>query len=238
MASPCDYLKAPPYIGIDTPASLACKAAQGQAGKVDDALVKDQTVALSQLIKEAGFTGRDALIMRAIVFAESGADPSAKNPAPCSDKGDHAVGLAQVCTPMHMSEKDALDPRKNLAKSYDLYIGRGKKFTDWATYNDGAYRGHLGKDARIKVDSRSLTSEVLDAGGGIVDKALGPLDELAAAFLSPDFYARLGKGGLGIIFVVVGVGALALIALQPVARTASKVTATGKLASKIGRPIG
>src|SRR4051812_37341852 len=104
-------LPIPPIIGL--PGAVAKNAPKAAA----------KTVALSALIHDywpPGETTKEGdaadKVAQGLVWAESSADPNAKNDQPCSNQGDHAVGLLQICTPMHMTEAAARNPRKNLAK--------------------------------------------------------------------------------------------------------------------------
>lgn len=246
--SPCDALKSPPFIGLPTPASKACEAAGsvtgGPANKLNDVAAKDDHKTLSALLIEAGFVQGhptkegdpdEVAVGLGIIQAESGGDPSVCNSAPCSNKGDHACGLMQICTPMHMSEADAKDPRKNLRKAHELYVSAGNSFArDWPTY----HKGISGPDKTITVGKNTLTSEVVDAVPG-----LGTVTDLIAALFNPSTYLRVGKGVLGGVLIIIGVGAVAAIALKPVAKVAAgvvnpaaKLTRVAGTAAKIGRP--
>lgn len=105
---------------------------------------------VAQLVWEAGWRGKDAETMVAIMRAESGFDTMATN-----FKGkDHSYGLAQI------NMKDALgperrqkynltsneqlfDPRTNARVAYAIYKDRGNKFIDWSTYNQRTYTLYL-----------------------------------------------------------------------------------------------
>lgn len=245
--SPCDALKDPPFVGFPTPASKACEAAgsvaDAPANKLNDVAAKDDHKTLSSLAIEAGFPANghtkegDPVIpaLLGIIHAESGGDPSVCNKAPCSQSGDHACGLTQICTPMHMSEADAKDPRKNLRKAHELYVACGNSFScDWPTY----HKGITGSDMTITVGKNTLTGEVIDAVPG-----LGTVTDLIAALFNPSTYLRVGKGALGGILIIIGVGAIAAIALKPVAKVAAgvispaaKISRVARTASAIGRP--
>lgn len=190
----------------------------------------EQQVSLLTLIHEAGFTSAPTRegdpadrALLAIIARESGGDPHVVNSAPCSAKGDHAVGLTQICCPMHMPVEDAKDPRKNLAKAHELYVDAGNSFArDWPTYHKGDYR--TAKDKTIRTGGVANPIDAVgNAVSSTVDAALGPVDEIASALLSADTWFRVGKGVLGGVVVIIGAAAIATIALKPLAKQAAKL---------------
>lgn len=188
-------------------------------------------VSILSLVRKHGFTGttregepadRTAL---AIILAESGGNETVVNDAPCSPSGDHAVGLMQICSPMHASVADMKNGDKNVAKGHEIYVDAGNSFArDWpSTYRPGMYRGAT--DKTITLANPTLAGAVTDAitgaAGTVADKALGPIDELAAAIFSPKTWERFAKGLLGGTIIFIGLTAIAVIALKPLAKAAA-----------------
>lgn len=206
------------------------------AGAVGHALEGDK-VSLLALIHEAGFSGNtkegdpaDRALL-AIIARESGGDPDVVNRQPCSPQGDHAVGLTQICCPMHMPVADAKNPRKNLAKAHDLYVAAGNSFArDWPTYHQGDWRTAKDKVITVSGGIQNPIDAITGAATGAVDKALGPLDEIGSAILSPDTWFRVGKGLLGAWFVILGTGIVVYVAARPLVKSAAKGVKTGNLA--------
>lgn len=188
----------------------------------DDSAVKDKKVPLSKILSEGGFRGQALKDAMAVSLAESGGDPNAKNKTPCSAEGDHAIGLMQMCT-VHAgslgiprdkaeAEKWLKNPYNNAKAAYRLWLRAGRTFAkDWVVWRTGAHRDKYGKDPLITVDKNTASESVADAAGAVVDAALGPLDEIASALLSPSTWFRVGKGALGFTLIVVGTGALVFV---------------------------
>lgn len=127
-----------------------------------------QGQSLMDLILQAGFKGDAAKIMYAIVMAESGGNTTAHNTN--SGTGDNSYGLAQInmlgaMGPERLkiyglsSNDDLFDPLTNLKVAYKM-SGGGTKWTDWSTYNTGAYQQYLGQSGA------TITSSSSGSGGG------------------------------------------------------------------------
>lgn len=209
-------------------------------GKFGDLTEKDIRKPLADLIADAGFAGNDAVVMRAIVFAESGARPGAVGH---NRNGTRDVGLAQINTVHKGSfgtpadEDDFVaamkNPVNNLAVSYQLYKRRGG-FGDWVTYNNGRYRLFMPRPLNpiITVEKRSISKSLGITNEQVQDKIidtaknLTPIDELASAaktLLTADTWARVGKGVLGGGLLMLGTGALVFV-------IASRAGITGSVA--------
>lgn len=98
----------------------------------------------------AGFAGDDLVTIVAIGFPESRLDPRRTNTQGGginSGQGDYSIGIWQINMAAHGyrfgSETELMIPERNAAAAYSLYLGRGRRFTDWSTYNNGAYREYL-----------------------------------------------------------------------------------------------
>lgn len=238
----CSALKMPPYFGVATPQYLACKAGGSTAGKLDDLAAKDEHTTVRAIVAKyfpgtektkEGLNARQ--VATAIIGAESGGDPLVKNPAPCSQSGDHAVGLSQICTPMHMSEKDAQDPYKNVAMMRKLYNSCGKSFAcDWPTFTGGAYKQYMNWNKAIVVGKSTLSGELVDKVPGV--KEVKSVADFLANLLNPSFYARIGKGAMGVVLILIGTVGILFIALSPALGLATKANKLGGVAAKVGRP--
>lgn len=202
------------------------------AGKLNDSLSADTTVRLSKLIADAGFTGSDAIIMRAIVLSESNGN---KNAVGHNTNGTIDVGLAQMNS-VHKPAGETLaawtarmkDPVQNLKEAKGLHDSRGG-FGDWVTYNTGRYRINMPRprDPQITLSKNSLTGAVGDAATSVVNTVTSPFESLAnlvTVLFQADTWARIGKGALGGVFVVLGTGAMVFVIANKtgVASTAKK----------------
>jgi Transglycosylase SLT domain len=211
--------------------------------EVDDALAKDEKVPIRTLVRDAGWTGAAVYDAVGVIGAESSFNPEAYNDTPCSQNGDHAVGLLQICT-VHSgkfgipSGKAAAvewlkDPQNNLSAGYKLWLSAGRTFkNDWVQAQNGAYRKFRMQNPLITAKKKRLTGVVGDA----VDSALGPVDEFMGALLSPSTWFRVGKGMLGGNLILLGGGALAFVVAKKVYNNPA-VKSTVKVASK-GTPVG
>lgn len=222
----------PPIIMLPTP------------DKTADKLVKDRKVPASTLIRDhTGWRGQDARIARGVMGAESGFNAGAvNNAAKCSDKGDVAVGLMQVCTihkgsygiPANLDRAiDWLkDPINNVEAAYRVWSVQG--WDAWEMFTNQRYKAFMNQNPLITLEKRSATTAVQDAA----DAALGPVDEIAGALLNPSTWLRVGKGALGGTLLLVGVGGLVFLAANKAAksgagRAAMRVTPAGSLIRKV-----
>ena len=184
-------------------------------GKADDVLAKDDRVPLSKLIQEnTGWRGQSAKTAMAVAGGESSYDPNAEN-ACC-------VGLLQMNVDVHQGKfgipvgrdkavKWLKIPANNLSAAYKLWVSVGGSWNPWEAYTNGSWRKFWGKDPLITVSDNSLSDPITDAAGNIADAALGPLDEIASAILSPSTWFRVGKGALGGTLLIIGVTAFVFV---------------------------
>lgn len=91
-----------------------------------------------------GFDQSDAIIMTAIVLAESGGDTQARNSA------GTGVGLYQINPKAHGAEWNlkGQDPQASAKFAFQLYQGRGGKnsqnrFVDWEAFTNGKFMDHM-----------------------------------------------------------------------------------------------
>lgn len=96
---------------------------------------------VTQYANQAGFIGPALRTIVAIAQAESGFDTAAHNPGHPGDPED-SWGLWQINLKAHseVTVAQATDPRWAAAYAFRLYTQAGQRFTDWGTYNSGAYK--------------------------------------------------------------------------------------------------
>lgn len=198
-------------------------------GSLLDVAKADKHKKLSQLISEnSGWHGTDAVITRAVIMSESSGDPSIVNSLTC-------VGLMQICfgswagkfgAPKDKNEfiKYFQDPATNISYAYtNIWKGSWPKSAgQWEAYSTGRYRKWMpappDPDITIKKESAGI-SDIAGVPGQVLDKALGPIDEIASALLSADTWARFGKGILGGVILILGTGAMVFVIANKAAKT-------------------
>jgi len=214
------------------------------AGAADDVLVKDERVPLSKLMtEETGWRGAKLKEAMAITGAESSYDVNAENSC--------CVGLMQMNVDVHQGKfgipvgrakavKWLKNPRNNLSAAYKLFVSVGGSWQPWEGYtgptgrgDGGEWRKFVGKDPLITVSNNSLSDPITDAANSVVDAALGPLDEIASAILSPSTWFRVGKGALGGTMLIIGIAAFVFV-------VASKSNTGKAIQSAVigGSPVG
>jgi hypothetical protein len=197
---------------------------------VDDKLVKDKKVRASVLIRSAGWRGRDAVVARGVMGAESGYNPDAEN-------GDY-IGLMQMGL-VHAGNfgipetREAArvwlkNPENNVKAAHGLWKVKG--WGPWEAFTNKKYQKHH-EDPLITLKT-TLSGDVVDTVSDVADAALGPLDELASTLLSKDTWFRAGKGILGFNIAMIGVAGLGLIVALRVSKSAP-VKGAVKVAKKI-----
>lgn len=133
-----------------------------------------------------GFDQSDAVIMTAIVLAESGGDTTARNAA------GTGVGLYQINPKAHGAEWNlkGQDPQASAKFAFQLYQGRGGKgsqnrFVDWEAFTNNKFMDHIidvlmatgkpqGFDGvldNLKDVGSAITSPVTDTAGAIQNTA-------------------------------------------------------------------
>lgn len=195
----------------------------GMFGKANDLASTDKTIHMSQLVTIWPAAHRKEAIGEA--GAESGFNPKAVNSAPCDAKGNHAVGLWQVCT-NHAgilgSPKDVAgfttwlqNPENNAKAAHAIWSAAGGTFArDWPTWNNGAWRKYANQDPTITVNKNTLTGDIANTASDVVNAVLTPIEvmaKLVGALFDPSTYLRLGKGALGGVLVIAGTGAIVFI---------------------------
>lgn len=190
-------------------------------GKGDDVLAKDERVHLSKLLADNGWgTGEEAKIAAAVVMGESGGNPNVVNSIKC-------VGLFQLNVPVHKGTRGmpadeekaiewAKDPVNNVRFARSLYESKG--WAPWDAYKNGSYRKFLGQDPLITVSHNSLTDPISGAVNAVTSIP-DTIAKIVGALFDPSTYLRVGKGALGGVFIIVGVGAAVFIIANKVANS-------------------
>jgi hypothetical protein len=207
--------------------------------EADDVAAKDTRIPASKLIHdETGWRGQDAKIAVAVMGGESGFKTDAENFC--------CVGLMQVNADVHHGKYGMPDsipearkwlknPVNNVRASYKLFVAVGGKWSPWDAYNNGSYRKFWGQDPLITVGDNSLSGDVADAIGAPLDAALGPIDEIASAVLSPSTWLRVGKGALGGTLLILGVAGMVFVIASKsnTVKTAASVVPVGRAAGAV-----
>jgi hypothetical protein len=199
------------------PGSLLTGAGQSV---IDDKTRKKEK--LSALVREAGWTGRDATIATAVMMQESGCKTHAISYIGC------CFGVAQIYFDIHKeslkkygitSKKDLMDkPRASLRWSYDHWKEKG--WQPWEGYTDGNYKKYLGKDCEVTVEGGAVEGAAQDAANaagditGGVGEALGVIAGVFKALLDPSTYFRGGKIAIGSIVLLLGLAAMIFVAIS------------------------
>jgi hypothetical protein len=125
------------------------------------------------LARNAGFNAAAAVIMTAIVAAESSNRTDAIGDVNLTETGERSVGLTQINYRPSRDKGNAvrdpqanLDPQTNLVHAYTI-SGGGKSFRPWSTFTSGKYVSHLG-DARAAAAAGG-SSVPAGAGGSTGD---------------------------------------------------------------------
>lgn len=219
----------------------------------------------SQVLKEAGWP--DSVIPDAlgVITAESGRRADARNPRPCSPKGDHAIGWFQVCMvhagscgipnlgssgiQVKAGENWLKNPKNNSKAALCIYQGAGNTFgRDWSTWKTGKAQLHRGQDFSVNYHEAPLSGAADTVTGAVtgpidaVKDAAGVLGDIAGGLLNPKTWIRAGEGFLGGVLLLSGVVALGWMAANkaaksPVGQVASNAVPAGKLA-KAGSSAG
>jgi hypothetical protein len=180
---------------------------------------------------KAGGDPSVAAIAAAIVFPESGGNPSALNP---TDNGGRqsSYGLWQISNGTHAApDPNWADPLTNAKLAVGKYKGAGNSFSPWGTYDSGAYRNYL---------QGNVTPDMTAGGAG----GITPGVQLASASGNPvdpnTWITGVGNllgeiGNFGFIGLTLVLGAvLMLVGLLAVMRGSS----AGASASSVLRIVG
>lgn len=184
---------------------------------------------LEALWIHAGGSKAVASVAAAIALAESGGNPSSRNP----EGPEHAEGLWQIKG--QLVPGNILNPQVNAANAVAKYRAAGG-FTPWVTYTSGAYKSQLGGSTLASKGERYFNEFLggMFGGGGklgaeAAEKAAEPVVEAAGGFANteksvasgvestasfikaltePSTWLRLAEGVGGIVLFMVGLKTL------------------------------
>lgn len=175
-----------------------------------------------------------ANVAAAIALAESGGNSNATAHEP---NGTLSRGLWQINS-VH-GANSSYDVATNVRAAVALYNSKGGKFTDWTTFNTGAYRKFLngspdtsGSDSGSSSGSEVSLLNPLDSLQSIADIAskLGDLVKGAAWFSDPHNIIRIAQ--------VVGGGFLAISGVVMLSFSLVERSETGQLVSGVVKSAG
>jgi len=172
----------------------------------------------------------DANIAAAIIFAESRGKTNATHK---NSNGSIDRGLMQINSIHSQYDAQRLleDPEYNVSAGHDIWKAAGGSFSPWTTYKTGAYKMFLHHDAEVSVAPGAHDTTVSDVLPSIPNPLSGieAIGAVIGALANPSTYLRLGKGALGAVLIVVGVGGAAFIIAN---RVPTPVKAAAKVISK------
>lgn len=142
------------------------------------------------LLRSVGATPDEAEKIAAKMPAESGGDPTARNPAPCG-KGLNAVGLFQICNYPNRRPDQLTDPKVNAEEA--LKVIRGQGIGAWTGASTGALeaRQERTRDQDDPGYHPSMLQRLGDLAGGLIPGPMGDIAE--GAFDTADFMKRLAE---------------------------------------------
>lgn len=175
----------------------------------------------------------NAQIGAAIGLAESGGRDDAKHVNPGGRGTDR--GVMQINSVAHpdVSDKCAYDFVCNITKAGEISHG-GTNWAAWKTYSNGRYKGYLGRVQREatkdkvgkaakdifvnQINPNDPFGDPLKAVTGAVDGVVGGVKDAANAtadffnwITDPSSWLRIGKGTLGLTFIVAGTATMVFV---------------------------
>ena len=199
--------------GVKNP--FPTKDPKNPVDKVADAVVKDEKIRASELIRRhTGWRGNNARIAKGVMGGESGFRVDASNYC--------CHGLMQINVLVHAGKfgipadrgaaiKWLYDPVNNVKAAYALWLSVGGSWQPWEAYTNGSWKLHTYSDPMILVGKNSAYGVAGDAVSSVADAALGPVDEFVGALMSPSTWFRIGKGVGGIVLIGLGTGAIVFV---------------------------
>jgi hypothetical protein len=179
------------------------------------------SLTIRQVLREAGCPAGKLNVATAICIAESGGNAAAVNVNTDSFKSKD-VGLSQVNLHYHpeYTETEMKEPRAN-ARAMGKISNNWTDFRPWATYTSGKYIAFLGQDRKV---TNAADSVGPGEPAGTLEQITGAAKETASdlslgniadgvasvvkALFDPSTYLRLGKGFIGLVLILLAVGAL------------------------------
>jgi hypothetical protein len=189
------------------------------------------------------WTGRDIKIATAVALAESRGklDETHENSDGSTDYGPWQVNSVHGFDPARLTS----DPAYTVDAAHQVWSKQGWKA--WTAYKTGAYLAFMGQDAELNADDKSLLDRLkplaLGPLGAAGAAALGadvpnPIDavtggvsvigDVIGALTEPSTWLRIGKGYLGSILIIAGVGGMVFVVANRVGSTPA-VKAVNKL---------
>lgn len=191
------------------------------------------------------WSGRDVKIATAVALAESRGKMDATN---TNSDGSTDDGPWQVNS-VHGYDRDRLrsDPGYTVNAAYEVYEKQG--WRAWTVYKTGAYLAFMGQDADLDADDKSILEKIVGMspvgiiGGRAVDVVTDPVQAAAGginvigdvigALTEPSTWLRIGKGYLGSMLIVAGVGGLVFVVASRVTSSPVVKTAVGAATTAI-----
>ena len=185
------------------------------------------------------WSGNDVRIATAVALAESRGKMDAINK---NTDGSTDCGPWQVNS-VHGYDCNRLrsDPAYTVAAAHAVWQKQG--WPAWVTYKTGAYKLYLGRDAELTADDPSILERIgiaalgpvagsIVSGDNPVTAVVDATDKAAGVILSltnPSTWLRIGKGWMGGVLIIVGVGAATFIVANRsgVVKTVAKATPAG-----------
>lgn len=163
--------------------SSALMAAAGPNGALPPAAIAAAAAA-------AGFTGEALVTAVAVGLAESSGRPTvgsfiegapASGDANLTGQGETSAGIWQINyrpwrdqgNPIRDPYANA-DPLTNARNAFQIFMGAGGTFTDWTTFNTGAYQQHLATARQAVAEMGSYRQFVNPGLGGAQARDQGP----------------------------------------------------------------
>lgn len=213
------------------------------AAEISDSAVKDKRVMISKVLADTGWGPANSDLnkrARTVVRRESNGNVKAYNRS-------GATGWFQMMTPLHCGNygipgsntgrpggKESEACRKWLENPYNnsraakaLYDANG--WTPWAA--SGGAPQPTSWDMSVRLEKNTLGTVVEDVVDTVTDP-IGGLVEMVSVLFQADTWARIGKGALGGMLLVMGTGAMVFV----IANKASK-TPVGKAGAGIAKKV-
>ena len=183
-------------------------------------------------IKRAGFPESEWDTALKVAAAESGLDPKAVNNA--NKNGTSDFGLFQINSIHKPTALEKTDPYANAKRAYSIWKDAGNKWTPWAAFNNGSYKGKDGTGG-IPSPGEALGSAV--AGG------FDPLATTKAAIQSfldkvEEFLNLWYMILIGLILIIIGLVILSRDKVAGIAvKAATKGLVNGKTIKQVSKVV-
>lgn len=152
----------------------------------------------TQFAQQAGFSGQGLQNILAIAQAESGLNPSAQN---CNNPGGSCDrGILQINNSYHseVTNQCAYDPACAFAAAFK--ISGGNNFSQWTTFQNGAYKQYLGNSGSSPAGNNANPTP----SGSSSNCAAWDIQCLIGAFTSSNTVRQAGLLFIGLVVVLIG----------------------------------